>query len=266
MRSIYLLGVLLVLLAFSGCDQKSMMAKMTPPEDEGIAKNYINLLRDNKFDMIEKDFDPSIKEPNIRETLVNMAALIPAQQPISVKVVGAQVNNFSTNGQNSSNTNITFEYQFPEKWLLINLATQKKSGVLSIIGFRVTPITDSVENLNRFTLHGKTPLHYAILTLAILIPLFVLYALVQCIRTKMEKRKWLWIIFIVLGVGQFAVNWTTGRWTLNLLQLQLLGAGVFAPLYGAWTVSVSLPLGAIIFLFWRKKYAGLPIRTTGSGQ
>jgi len=253
MRSIYLIGISLALWAISGCDQTSMMNKMTPPEDEALAKNYINFLRGNKFELIEKDFDPSLKGPNIRETLVSMAALMPAQQPISVKVVGAQVSNLSMNGKNSSNTNITFEYQFPGKWLLVNVATQKKDGGFSIVGFRVTPITDSLENLNRFTLTGKSPLHYAVLMLAILFPLFILCVLVLCIRTKMEKRKWLWIIFIVLGVGQFAVNWTTGQWNLNLLHLQLLGAGAFSPLYGAWIVSVSLPLGAIVFLFRRKK-------------
>lgn len=78
----------------TGCDQASTMNKIIPPDVEAIAKNYINLLRSNNFDVIEKDLDPSGKGPNIRETLASMAALIPAKQPISIKVVGAQVSNF----------------------------------------------------------------------------------------------------------------------------------------------------------------------------
>ena len=40
------------------------------------------------------------------------------------------------------------------------------------------------------------------LAFAILIPVFTLCALVLCIRTKMEKRKWLWIIFIIIGSSE----------------------------------------------------------------
>jgi hypothetical protein len=266
MRSIHLTCVLLVSLLLSGCDQTSMMDKMIPPEDEATAKNYISLLRDNKFELIEKDLDPSLKAANIRQTLAGMAALIPAQQPLSVKVVGLHVSHFSSNGKSSTNTNITFEYQFPGQWLLANVATQKKDGGLLIVGFNVTPIPDSLENHNKFTLTGKSPAHYPILAMAILIPLFIVYVLVLCFRTKMEKRKWLWMLFIALGVGQFAVNWTTGQLDLNLLNIQLLGVSAFSPLYGAWTVSVSLPLGAIVYLFWRRRLAVAPSPITDSEQ
>jgi hypothetical protein len=148
---------------------------------------------------------------------------------------------------------LSFEYQFPSKWLLINVATQKKGGVSTIIGFNVYPLSDSLENINRFTLTGKTPLQYATLAFAILIPLFILSVLVLCIRTKMTKRKWLWIIFILFGIGRLTVNWTTGQWQVAPLYFLLLGSGAFAPPYGAWLISISLPLGAILFLFRRKK-------------
>ena len=77
----------------------------------------------------------------------------------------------------------------------------------------------------------------------------------------MERRKWIWILFILFGIGQFAINWTTGQWSVKLLQLQLFGAGTFAPLFGPWTVFVSLPVGAIIFLLQRKKLMKAPIET-----
>jgi hypothetical protein len=48
------------------------------------------------------------------------------------------------------------------------------------------------------------------------------------------------------------VNWTTGEWDIAPLSVQLLSASAFAPLYGPWTVSVSLPLGALMFLIYRR--------------
>jgi len=234
----------------SGCDQDSLMKKFTPPEDEAIATNYIAMLRQNQFEPIQKNLDPSLKSVLTQDVLVKMAAAIPAQDPISVKVIGAQQDHYP----NLYRINLSFEYQFPSKWLLINVATQKKDGVSTIIGFNIYPLSDSLENLNKFRLAGKNLLQYVTLAFAVLIPVFILYALVLCIRTKMEKRKWLWIISILIGIGKFTVNWTTGQWGIAPLSFQLFGASLFAPPYGAWLISVSLPLGAILFLLRRKKF------------
>jgi hypothetical protein len=96
--------------------------------------------------------------------------------------------------------------------LLANVATEKKEGGMTIIGFNITPSSDSLENINRFTLNCKSPLQYFTLLFAVVIPLSILYSLVKCAGTKIEKRKWLWIAFILFGIGQFALNWTTGQW------------------------------------------------------
>jgi hypothetical protein len=208
MRFIYSIGVLFLII-LSGCgNPDNLIKKFTPPEDETIATNYIALLRQRQFEPIEKDLDPNLKSALTQDTLVKMAEAIPPQDPISVKVIGAN----SVRSTDLYKINLTFEYQFRSKWLLINVATQKKDGVSTIIGFNVYPLTDSLENLNKFTLAGKNLLQYLTLALAVLIPLFTLFALVLCIRTKMEKRKWLWIIFILIGIGKFTVNWTTGQW------------------------------------------------------
>jgi len=214
-----------------------------------VAKSYINLLRQKNFEQIEKDTDQSIKSPNLHSTLVEMAEMIPNHDPDSVKVVGSHV----FNGPEVSTTNIAFEYQFQQKRLLINVATQKKKGITTIVGFNVNPITDTMVNLNRFTLSGKSPVHYTVLALAVIIPLFTLFTLIVCIRTKIEKRKWLWVIFVLSGLAIFSIDWTTGQWSFNPLYVQFLGASAFAPMYGSWKVGISLPLGAIVFLLKRKR-------------
>lgn len=256
MRRLSLIPILAILIAFitlSGCDQAAMMDKTAPTENVEAAKRYIALLRNHQYDLIEKDLDPSIKPANIEEILAGMAAMIPPQEPIAVKVVGVQTFTATTNDETSTTTNITFEYEFSDRWLLANVATQKTETGFSIVGFRINPMPDSLENTNRFTLSGKEPLHYLVLTLAIIIPIFIIYALVLCVRTKMEKRKWLWILFIIIGIGQFTINWATGQWTLSPFSIQIMGTGAFAPLFGPWILTVSVPIGAIVFLLRRKK-------------
>lgn len=240
-------------ITFSNHDQAAMMNKMAPTENIEVAKHYIALLRNHQYDLIAKDLDPSIKTSNVRATLAQMEALIPPQEPTSVTVVGSQTYKVITNGKTSITANIALQYEFPDKWLLINVATTKTETGTSVTNFNVNPIADSLENMNRFSLSGKKPLHYLILALAIIIPIFIVYTLVLCVQTKMGKRKWLWVLFILFGIGQFRLNWTTGQWWLSPLSIQTFGANAFAPLFGAWMLSVSVPAGAIAFLLRRKK-------------
>jgi hypothetical protein len=249
MRHFFFVALIFLALA-TGCSQERMMTAVTPSGDEQAARSYIDLLREHKFDQIQNDIDPEVRTPKLHETLVEMATMIPPQTPISLKVVGA--NTFSSPSFYKSN--ITFEYQFPGKWLLANVAVQKKDGVSTIVGFNVKGIPDSLENLNSFKLRGKGILQYAVLAGTILAPLFSLYVLVLCARTKIPKRKWLWIIFILFGIGKFAVNWTTGQWGFMPVSIQLFSAAASAPPYGAWTLSISLPLGAIWFLLRKNNF------------
>jgi hypothetical protein len=161
-------------------------------------------------------------------------------------------------GQELATTSITLEYQFPSKWLLVNVVTQRKDDVSTILGLYVNTTPDSLENLYRFTLVGKSAIQYLILTLAVCSLLFSVYVFVICIRTRALKRKWLWALFVLAGIGRLAINWTTGQCTFNLLSIRIPCAHAFANPYGPWTVAVYLPLGAILFLNHRWK-----MRVTG---
>ena len=83
--------------------------------------------------------------------------------------------------------------------------------------------------------------------------LITLYALVLCVKTKPLKRKWLWILFILVGFGQFVINWSTGEFQIAPLALQLFSASALASPYGPWIIAVSLPIGAALFIDRRRK-------------
>ena len=236
---------------FSGCDQATLMKKMTLEEAEAMTRRYTDDLRQNRFDRIEQDMDPGLKDSNMRGTLESMAAMFPAQEPVSTKLVG-----FRSFFGRVKRTEVTLEYEFPQKWLLAEVITQKSAGVTTIVGFHVMPITDSLENLNRFTLVGKGATQYAILSLAVVTSLFSLSVFILCTKTRIGKKKWLWLIFILLGIGKLVVNWTTGQVFFSELAIQLPAGGANAQFYGPWQVYASIPLGAIIFLIRRKNLVG----------
>ena len=248
-RPMRYLACLITILLLGACSQESMLQKFSSPQDQATAKGYIDGLRAHDFGAIESAMDPSIRTPNLHGTLETMANLIPAQEPTSIKVVGAQTSYVV----GTTTVNTTFEYNFGGKWLLANVAIQEKNGAKTIVGFNIYPRSQSLESENHFSLSGKGTAQYLILAMTIFAVLLTLYSLVICIRTKLPGRKWPWILFILCGFGKVAVNWSTGEWDVYPLSFQLLSAGAFAQFYGPWIVSASIPLGAIFFLRHRRK-------------
>ena len=132
----------------------------------------------------------------------------------------------------------------------MDVLIKRTGGASTILAFRATTIADSLEHLNRFSLVGKSALQYGVLGLALVAPIFSFYVLVLCLRTKNLNRRWLWAIFILVGVGKLGVNWTTGALTFTPLAVQVPCGGATTTIgaYGPWVVTVNLPLGAILFL------------------
>src|SRR5262249_3844824 len=134
------------------------------------------------------------------------------------------------------------------------VAMERRDGKLLFRGMQFVPRNGSLAAENDFTLSGKGSLHYAVLALAVAVPLFIVYALVLCIRTKFERRKWLWGIFVLVGLVQFPLNWSTGETEVTPVSFQVLGAGVMkAGPAAPWMLTVSMPVGAIVFLLRRRR-------------
>jgi len=247
MRSLVCLIIAVALCACSR--EEDLFQKFSSPEDRAIAQSYIDHLRAHDFRAIEDATDPPFKTPALRGTLERMAGLMPSTAPTSMKLVGAHT--LHTPGATTVNT--TFEYNFGDTWLLANVAVRDTGGVKTIVAFNITPQPQSLEAQHRFSLAGKGGPHYLVLVAALTAALLTAWALIVCLRTKRLDRKWLWILFISCGFGQVAINWTTGQWRVAPLAVQLFSASANAPPYGPWTVSASLPIGAIVYLFYRRR-------------
>ena len=236
-----------------GCNQATFMKFWTPPEAESNAQSYVDLFRRGQLDQIERDLDPSIVDPNLRNTLAKMAAIFPAGNPLSIKVVGVNTDVGVNISHRQDTSKITLEYQFPNTWLLVSISSRKRSGFSSIVDFHITPIPDSLENLNKFTLVGKSAVQYSILILAVCSLAFSFYVLILCVRTKDVRRKWLWLIVVLVGVEKVAVNWQSGQLTFGVLSIYFPTAIATRSPYGPWTIGVCIPLGAILFMYRQRK-------------
>jgi hypothetical protein len=242
----------------AACSQADILNKVATPEDQAVARAYVDQLRSKQFDDIVKAADPSISSPTLRDTLVTVSALIPAGEPTSVTLVGAHR---MMSSEGTETLNLTFEYAYEKKWMLSNVAIKKQGDSKTIVGLNVQIQDSSLAQQSAFSLQGKTALQYLLLALVVVLPLFTLFALVLCVRTRLRGRKWPWVLFILVGFGKCMVNWNSGEWAFAPASLQLLSASATASINSPWVLAVSFPLGAVVFLLLRDK---LKVRPAGN--
>jgi hypothetical protein len=235
------------LLKHVGYNRASLLRKHTPQDDEALALRSVDLLSQDRYDEIEKTLDPSIRNGDAHEHLVEMSDMFPSK-PISVRTVEANV----VRSRDSRTTSITVAYEFAQNWLLAQVVIRTKDGLKTITGFSVTPTAEPIEAMNEFTLHDKGFSQYAGLFLALWVSALTLYAFVLCVRMKIGAMKWVWLAVIIVGVCRLTVNWTTGEWFFTPFALITFPVNLSCTAYGPWMLQIFSPLGAIIFLRLRK--------------
>lgn len=252
-----LLPILVILLALTGCDQAAMFEKFVPKEEEALAKQVIGQLAVRDYAAVEAQLDRGLQTPDLRGKLEEMARRLPSAEPKSVRTVGAHTNSTKS----ITRYDLAFEYEYADSWLVADVVLQRRDGAVAVHGIHFTSRKQSMEAENAFSFDGKGALHYAVIFLAVAIPLFVIYALAVCVRTNIPKRKWLWLLFVAVGVVQFHFNWSTGAWSIQPISFAVLGAGFSktGPV-GPYIFTLAFPLGALLFLATRKSFAR-PVHT-----
>ena len=241
-------------LSISSCSNDEISEKFIPKKESEFAKAYLLKIRERDFGYVNSMLSPELAGQVNDELLTEMAEYFREGEPKSVKIVGSQVNVFNGNWQG----NFTFEYEFESGWNLANTALRKTDEGFEVIGLNVYQTEKSQSEIHAFSLSSKSILQYVVLFFSAVIPLFILVSLVVCLKTPIQSKKWLWVIFVLFGVGAIQVNWTSGLYAVEVLGVYLFGAsatsaGPAAP----WVISCSFPLGAIVFWFKRKKFIEL---------
>jgi hypothetical protein len=241
-----------------GCNSQDALSRFASPEDQANARYEVELLQQRRFDELTKYVDPKLQGPELPAMLEKMAAHFPVGQPTSVKLIGGYV--LSIGG--GTKRTLTFEYEFSGHWLLADLTTVTSGEGTRIVAFHIQPLAGSLENQNRFTLHGKGAPQYSMLLMAVLDIVFCIVAFIVCLRTPMLRNKWLWAILCFVSAFRVNVNWTTGQFTFNPFFLNIPPAGFGSQMYGPCILYAGIPLGAIVFLVVRsRKPDSAPITT-----
>jgi hypothetical protein len=230
-------------------DQKALLQRFIPKDDDTFARHFVEMVRKGDYVAAQQTLDSTVRSDETIKGLQTLHEIFAHGEPLAFDTIGCDI----VTSQGTRRTNLNYQIHFPDSWVVGNVYLERKSDSIHILSSRFQPIADSLEVLNRFSLRGKQPFQYVVLAACIIIPLFILYTLVVCIRSRV-RRKWLWIIFILIGFFQLRVDWTSGRFDLQPLSFALFGASALrASPYAPWVLGCAVPIGAIIFLARRRK-------------
>lgn len=226
------------------------------PDEVRNGKSYFEELRRRQADQIIQSFDPSDDKDQLRSQLGKVFALVPQEEPLGVETLGAST---ECKGSGVCTKLIVLEYKYPDRWILFRVTVSNQSGHDAITDLTVEPESLPLASTSRFTLRGKGLLHYGILLMALLSVGIAIYALVLCIRTPIQKRRWLWIVITILGIGKLGIEWSSGELWYKVLYISILPAG-FGFDFESSFIYASIPAGAILFLLLRRRLrrAGVP--------
>jgi hypothetical protein len=255
-----LLGVsgLFCISFLAACISESILSKIAPPEADNYARAFFETMRAGTPEDAKRQLSPAVLQnqasmDSVQSLRKQFAALGVLD---SAKVTNGQA--FFAGGSTRARRVLMYELWGHGAIALAEIEILEDGTERSVNGLQMRPIAKSLEATNGFRANAG-PAQIAVLLLAIGLGLFELGTAVIVAITPM-RRRWLWALFALFGVGTFAMNWTTGVVSSNLFYVQLIGSIQRVGLAGPWFISVSFPLGAIVAL--RKRSQALTTTAT----
>jgi hypothetical protein len=243
-------------------DYESEVEKLIAPMEEAqFVKKYFAHVQARDLEAVKIALDPKVVDATFPQKFDEMADIFPSETPKSIKFIGASTRIYD----GILTTKISSEYEFSGRWVFASAFLQKKGSSFVLIGFDVQSSNESLKNRTQFEFWGQDVKHYVVLSIAMILLLLNIYALALCINTEMPKRKWLWIIFILVGFGTVEFNWLDGSLyyfgsydgqKFNIISFKFPVVGFSQVLYQSLVITMTVPVGAIVFLLRRKKWIG----------
>ncbi|MBV8813577.1 MAG: hypothetical protein JO271_03725 [Verrucomicrobia bacterium] len=250
------LAVCLVAFALAGCSPKAGMwpISLAVQREDVIARKFMEQLFNGYPESAEQSLLPELQNDKSLETLRRASEGARGLQIKQTELVDASYMIRSGPGNGvTKEVHLMYQLQHPTGWSIITITVLQKNGQEGVSSIDAKANPTSLADLNRFSFSGRTGVHYLYLLLAVAVPVFCVFSIAICARSKVRK-KWFWLFFMLFGFCSFKLNWTTGHTSVEPISIELLGASILrSGLYGPWVISWSLPIGAALFLLMRKK-------------
>jgi hypothetical protein len=250
-------------LLLAACSQKAVLEKIAPADDRALGSRVISDLQGRPGGDVDL---AGLINPQFRDKLATVLPQLRAMTPVGPgRLVDANVTEFHafTSGRVTRQTFLAYEIDGAnDVRTLLRIRIVRVNGVAQIDSLYANPLRAPVEEIGKFTLSGKSPIHYVFLVLAILSPMTILISEIVLFRTKWIRLKWLWAVACLFGYGQVFLDWSTGQVGFTLLNFTMFGAffvkaGMLAP----WRLGIAPPIASMLFLVLRRRLQKPPVNS-----
>lgn len=235
----------LFLFLVAACSASNTIEKGLTPQERAVIRGAIGDISRGDSAALARRMPPELlaKIP-AAELAMNRAMPKP---PLEISILNA---NWLIAGPDRK-ANAVYQVRGQSGWALVEARTLTTAGRTSLTGIVVRPASSDPASLNGFMQTRPGPAHVMMLLAMIAAIAVTIAGLLRIWRTNLFKWRWLWTIGALIGVTTLRMNWTTGAFYFQPLFFQLFSAGAAkSPIYGPWMLSVSIPLVALVTLFW----------------
>jgi len=214
-------------------------------ESDGVvlARTAIETLKAGDTEKFSDMVDPSARKPNDGSTLIQLRNAL--NTTTETRLVHFTLTKSLTDG--TLTENLIFHARGETNAYLVN-ATVRRMGSTSLTSFQLIEAPVNLYLMNAFTPFGMRTIHYAMAVLALLVlGLSIATAIIAVASSR--SKKWLWLPITLIGLGRFDILWSPEAGvSFHPIAVQVLGIGfVKSPMFAPWNLSVSIPVGALLY-------------------
>ena len=236
-----LLSLLLALIA--GCTPNKLEKTVLTDQERSLIRGGIDDVARGDADALARKMPPGVAA-KVPGAMPAMRHALPPP-PLEVSVSNA---NWTSDGT-TRKAHAVYQIRGNGSWALVEASTIATGGRTQLESLYITPTASDPQQLNSFSLSNAGLGGSAMIAAMLAVIGVTTAALVKIWRSGLFRRRWLWTIGALVGIGVFKLDWTSGAWNIQPFYIQLLSVGaVKQPVYAPWVLSVSIPIVAIIAL------------------
>lgn len=232
------------LLCLAACTQQGWNDRLASRQEQAFVLKIADQLRAGQIDQLAQEAEPELRQqlPTYMKQVASM--LVPVQGKFELQTVGS----FTLNGGPTTKTFIV-QGGSDNRWAVVRVVLRGPSNAMQLAGLYVTPFNADPSKLDDFEIGRRGALGYLWLVCMAAGVCTCVWATILIWRRNWLKRRWLWTLGSLFGFVGFGLNWSTGAWAIQFLNVSLLGAGAAkAGPYAPWLLSFGIPVVALIVI------------------
>lgn len=248
-RALPLLMIALVLLA--------TLISCTPDMDVGnnteLADQFMDHVIADGYNAAYGMVKATVSDPDFRAYWTTVQTVADGAETYEMKQIGWNLNR--SNGVTTRTTAYQAELD-NGRIVLLRVVTQ--DGIEGIAGIHFSDITEFIHTTDTYV----PVLQAIVMVFSLLCMAFTIWMFVDCLRRKM-KYKVVWAILIVFGVALNLTVGETASFSFNVGLFVQMSTVQVDPGLLAVVTKLVIPVGAILYLFLRKKFTVEPPKPDG---